>query len=486
MSRLLNWPSTQSDQSYCTGTLDVVRCAQLTKLAVIGCGYVGAVSAACFAELGHDVECVDIDSARIAALQAGRSPIFEPGLEALLKKGVESGRLTFRDSYPKVFSAAIVFVAVNTPGSHEGAADLRAVRDAVSSVAARILPGTVLVNKSTVPIGTGDLVGGMARRSGACDVSVVSNPEFLREGSAVHDFLHPDRVVLGSSDAAALERVAALYVGLGAPIQRVDIRTAEMIKYASNAFLATKISFINEIASICEALGADVTEVARGMGLDARIGGQFLRAGLGWGGSCFPKDVRALAHMAAVHGTHPQLLRSVIEINSDQKLRAVQKIRHAVGELEGARLLVLGAAFKADTDDIRNSPAIELANLLRLEGASVSIFDPVVTPDAITANAPQVRVACSIAAGAERADAMVVATDWPEIVSMDLDGLGPTMARRILIDTRNCIEPERARAAGFDYTCIGRPQHDASTNEVDRNNGEYSLSGPVGATWQRR
>ena len=432
----------------------------MARLGVIGCGYVGAVSAACFAELGHEVECVDTDASRVAALRQGRSPIFEPGLEALLRKGVERGLLTFLDSYPEQFRAEIVFIAVNTPGSQEGAADLRAVRDAVSSVASRLVPGSIIVNKSTVPIGTGDLVAGMARRSGACDVSVVSNPEFLREGSAVTDFMKPDRVVLGSADPCALERVAALYAGLGAPIQRVDIRTAEMIKYASNAFLATKISFINEIAAICESLGADVTEVARGMGMDSRIGGQFLRAGLGWGGSCFPKDVRALAHMAAVHGTHPQLLRSVIEINSDQRLRIVQKVRMALGELEGARVLVLGAAFKADTDDIRNSPAIELANLLRLEGAAVSIFDPIVGHDAIAAAAPHVSIVESIAEGADGADALIVATDWPEIVGMDLKQLGATMSRRILVDTRNCIDADAARKAGFGYRTIGRPRQE--------------------------
>lgn len=458
----------------------------MTRLAVIGCGYVGAVSAACFAELGHHVECVDTDSARVAALRQGHSPIFEPGLEDLLRRGVERGRLTFRDSYPERIGAQIVFIAVNTPGSNEGAADLRAVRDAVASVASRLGPGSIIVNKSTVPIGTGDLVAGMAERSGAYHISVVSNPEFLREGSAVSDFLKPDRVVLGSADASALERVAALYAGLGAPIQRVDIRTAEMIKYASNAFLATKISFINEIAAICEALGADVTEVAHGMGLDSRIGAQFLRAGLGWGGSCFPKDVRALAHMAAVHGTHPQLLRSVIEINSDQRLRVVQKIRAAVGELEGSRILVLGAAFKSDTDDIRNSPAIELANLLRLEGASVAMFDPVVTPAAAHAAAPHIDVVESIAEGATGADALVVATDWPEIVGMNLHVVGDLMARRVLVDTRNCIDAERVRDAGFDYRCIGRPRLESGPLEAAEASDGLSATVPGRDPWPVR
>jgi UDPglucose 6-dehydrogenase len=430
----------------------------LTHLAVIGCGYVGAVSAACFADLGHQVDCIDIDAARVALLREGRSPIHEPGLESLLARGSAAGRLRFFDAYPESIRAEIVFIAVNTPGSAEGAADLRAVRDAVSSVAARLSPGAIVVNKSTVPIGTGELVEGMARRTGPEAVSVVSNPEFLREGSAIHDFMHPDRVVLGSNDPCALDRVAALYQPLGAPIQRVDIRTAEMIKYASNAFLATKISFVNEIAAICEALGADVTEVARGMGLDSRIGPQFLKAGLGWGGSCFPKDVRALAHMAAVHGTHPQLLRSVIEINSDQRLRTVQKVRRALGDLEGRRLCILGASFKADTDDIRNSPAIELANLLQLEGAEVTIFDPVVPAARILAQAPHVVVAPTLLDAASGADGVIVATEWPEFVSADLCQLATVMRGRALIDARNVMDGDAVRAAGLEYYCLGRPR----------------------------
>jgi UDPglucose 6-dehydrogenase len=429
----------------------------LTRLAIIGCGYVGGVSAACFAELGHTVDCIDIDSARIEVFRQGRSPVFEPGLDDLIASGLKSGRLRFRDSYPAKMDAEIVFIAVNTPGSQEGAADLRAVRDAISSVATRLRPNGIIVNKSTVPIGTGDLVEGIARRSAKTRVSVVSNPEFLREGSAVSDFMRPDRIVLGANDPEAIERVAALYEPLGAPIQRVDIRTAEMIKYASNAFLATKISFINEIAAICESLGADVNQVAFGMGMDARIGSQFLAAGLGWGGSCFPKDVRALAHMAAVHGTHPQLLRSVIEINSDQRLRTVQKIRSAVGSFEGRRILILGAAFKANTDDVRNSPALELANLLYHEGAEAVVYDPVVSAEIIAAQAPFVVVASSVAEGGRGADAVVLATDWDDFLTMDYGRLGAVMRSRIVIDARNRLDPLALRALGFAYYCIGRP-----------------------------
>ena len=434
----------------------------MARIAVIGCGYVGAVSAACFAELGHEVDCIDYDVSRIALLRAGKSPIHEPGLESLIAHHVDKGRLHFSTEYPERFAAKIVFIAVNTPESQEGAADIRAVRDAVAMVAPRLAPGSIIVNKSTVPIGTGDLVAGMARRAGGGPISVVSNPEFLREGSAIDDFMAPDRIVLGSDDLEAISRVAELYEPLDAPILRVDIRTAEMVKYASNAFLATKISFINEIASICEALGADVEEVARGMGLDDRIGPKFLKAGLGWGGSCFPKDVKALAHMASLHGTHPQLLRSVMDINTGQRLRTVQKVRGALGGLEGKRVAILGASFKADTDDIRNSPAIDLANLLILEGATVAIFDPVVPGARIETAAPGVEAAGSAMAAASGSDALVLATDWPEFKELDLRDLRQSMRHDVLVDARNFYPATRARAAGFEYHCIGRPSEEGA------------------------
>jgi UDPglucose 6-dehydrogenase len=429
----------------------------MTRIAMIGCGYVGAVSAACFAELGHEVDCVDTDPVRVATLRSGRSPIHEPGLEALIRRGLESGRLRFFDTYPPAFEAGIVFIAVNTPESQEGAADIRAVRDAVSMVAPRLAPGSVIVNKSTVPIGTGEIVAGMAKRGAPGPIGVVSNPEFLREGSAISDFMHPDRIVLGSEDAAAVERVAALYETLDAPILRTGIRTAEMIKYASNAFLATKISFINEMAAICDALGADVEEVARGMGMDSRIGRQFLSAGLGWGGSCFPKDVRALAHMAAVHGTHPQLLRSVMEINAGQRHRALARVREGLGGLDRKRVAVLGAAFKANTDDTRCSPALELASLLCLEGASVVIYDPVVPPERIRSLVPDAEAAATLPDAARDVDAMVIATEWPEFGSMDLRALAKVVRGRLMVDARNVVDAEAARAAGFEFSCIGRP-----------------------------
>ena len=424
---------------------------------MVGCGHVGLVSAACFAELGHTVDCIDIDAARIAALREGRAPIHEPDLERLLRRGLAAGRLRFHDAYPDPLEAEIVFVAVNTPAAQDGAADLRAVRDAISSLAPRLRPGAIIVNKSTVPIGTGELVEGMATRSGAREISVVSNPEFLQEGSAVLNFMHPARVVLGSTDPAAALRVAKLYEPLGAEVQLTDVRTAEMIKYASNAFLATKISFINEIAAICEALGADVDEVASGMGSDPRIGPAFLRAGLGWGGSCFPKDVQSLAHMAAAQGTHPQLLRSVMDINGDQRRRVAQKVRASLGGLDGRRVLVLGAAFKPHTDDIRHSPALELAELLTLEGTAVAVYDPVVPAEKIDGAFPGLEVYDDVYAAAKGAQAAVLGTEWPEFRALDLERFGRALSRRLLIDARNFLDPEEARRAGFEYRCVGRP-----------------------------
>jgi UDPglucose 6-dehydrogenase len=429
----------------------------VAELAVIGCGHVGLVVGACFAELGHRVECIDIDVPRVQALQRGVTPLHEPGLDELVASGLASGRLRFRAGFPDLLEASIVFVAVNTPSSTEGAANLRAVRDAIAALAPCIRPGTVIVNKSTVPIGTGDIVEYIAQRGGAERVAVLSNPEFLQEGTAVRNFMEPDRVVLGSADAAAIERVAALYEPLGAPIIRTDIRTAEMIKYASNAFLATKISFINEIAAICEAVDADVTEVARGMGADPRIGADFLRAGLGWGGSCFPKDVQSLAHIAAAQGTHPQLLRSVLDINSDQRRRTLQKVRQALGGLDGRRVLVLGAAFKPNTDDTRHSPALELADLLQLEGAEVTVVDPQVPAARVHADYPWLNVAPSLLDGAAGAHALVLATEWAEFRELPYYALRAAMARPLIVDARNVLDGDAACAAGFEYRCIGRP-----------------------------
>jgi UDPglucose 6-dehydrogenase len=352
----------------------------MRKICVIGVGYVGLVTGTCFADLGHQVACVDVDKAKIEKLRSGVMPIYEPGLEEIVRRNAQAGRLRFTDLYGEgLEDAEFVFIAVGTPQGSGGEADLKYVRAAARSIAQAMDHSLIIINKSTVPIGTGDWVADIVRRHQPQPVafSVVSNPEFLREGSAINDFMYPDRIVLGSLDPEAAAQVAQLYLSLRAPIMITDLRTAEMIKYASNAFLAARISFINEIASICEALGADVKEVAVGMGYDKRIGPYFLDAGIGYGGSCFPKDVQALAHMAAVHGCHPQLLRSVMDINRDQRRQVIHKLRELLGRLDEKVIGILGLAFKPNTDDMREAPSVELIHLMQSEGARIRAYDPV-------------------------------------------------------------------------------------------------------------
>ncbi|MEA3459841.1 MAG: UDP-glucose/GDP-mannose dehydrogenase family protein, partial [Chloroflexota bacterium] len=340
----------------------------------------------------------------------------------------------------------------------EGEADLSYVEAAAKGIAKSMTGPLIIVNKSTVPIGTGDLVADVVRSSMFDDdmeFAVVSNPEFLREGSAVHDFLSPDRVVLGSTDQAAAEKVAELYRPLGCPILITDLRTAEMIKYASNAFLATRISLINEIASICEALGADVKEVARGMGMDKRIGPTYLEAGVGWGGSCFPKDVKALRYMASVHGCHPQLLKAVMEINHDQRIRVVQKLREILGTLQGKAIGILGLSFKPNTDDMREAPSIEIIHLLQNERAQVRAYDP-----AAMENAKKVLTSVTYCATpyevAEGSDALIVVTEWNEFKQLDMARIKASMRQPVLLDGRNIYDPERMKGLGFVYRGVGR------------------------------
>ena len=430
----------------------------MKSLCVIGAGYVGLVTGTCFADLGNRVICLDIDEERIAKLKNGVMPIYEPGLEELVRRNAGRGRLSFTSSYREgLAEAEFVFIAVDTPSGLEGEADLRSVRAAARSIAEVMDHPMIIVNKSTVPIGTGDWVAEIINRHrhNGVDFWVVSNPEFLREGSAVSDFLNPDRIVLGSLNREAAEKVAQLYLPLRAPIIVTDLRTAEMIKYASNAFLASRISFINEIAAICERLGADVKEVAAGMGYDKRIGPSFLDAGLGFGGSCFPKDVRALAHMAAVHGCHPQLLRAVLEINADQRRSVVQKLRDLLGKLDEQTIGVLGLAFKPNTDDMREAPAVELIHLLQHEGARIKAYDPVAMENArrILSDVTLCQDAYEVA---EDADALVIATEWNEFKHLDLPRIRKALRRPIVVDGRNIYEPERMAALGFTYRGVGR------------------------------
>jgi len=430
----------------------------MRNIAVIGVGYVGLVTGVCFADLGNRVVCVDINEAKIEGLKQGIMPIYEPGLEELVARNVRAGRLSFTVSYAEALKdAEFVFIAVGTPEGVDGEADLRYVRMAARSIAEHMDHPLIIVNKSTVPVGTGDWVADIVRDSRNDDIefAVVSNPEFLREGSAIHDFMYPDRVVLGSLRREAAERVAQLYLPLRTTIMITDLRTAEMIKYASNAFLATRISFINEIATICEALGADVKEVALGMGYDRRIGHAFLDAGVGFGGSCFPKDVKALAYMAEIKGRHPQLLHAVMEINADQRRAVVRKLEQALGQLRGRTIGLLGLAFKPNTDDMRESPAAHIARMLLTAGARVRGYDPVAMPVAARV-LPEVELADDPYALADGADALVLVTEWNEFKNLDFERMRSLMRQPVLVDGRGMYDPQRMQEAGFRYLGIGR------------------------------
>ncbi|HLZ09206.1 MAG TPA: UDP-glucose/GDP-mannose dehydrogenase family protein [Chloroflexota bacterium] len=424
-----------------------------------GAGYVGLTTGACFADLGNTVVCLDKNADRIENLKRGIMPIFEPGLEEMVVRNYEAGRLRFTASYDDALEKSdFAFIAVDTPSDLDGGADLDRLREAATSIAQAMRRPLVIVNKSTVPVGAGDLVATIVETNRVGDVPfwVVSNPEFLREGSAIRDCLNPDRIILGASEEAAAGRVAELYRSLHAPILVTDLRTAEMIKYAANSFLATKISFINEIAAICERLGADVTEVARGMGLDARIGAAYLDAGLGWGGSCFPKDVRALEYMGATNGCHPQLLRAVMDINRDARRRLVQKIREAVGgSLTGQKVGVLGLSFKPNTDDMRDAPALTVIHQLQNEGAVVAAYDPVATRNAERL-LPNVQLVSTPYDVARDADAIAILTEWNEFRQLDLSRLRDAMRQPIIVDGRNIYDPKRLADLGFYYVSVGR------------------------------
>jgi UDPglucose 6-dehydrogenase len=432
----------------------------MAKICVIGTGYVGLVTGTCFADIGHTVTCLDIDQNRIDQLHQGIMPIYEPGLEQIVEQNVNAGRLSFTIDYSEALQGVeFAFIAVGTPSDDDGDADMRYVKQAVLSIAEHLDHPITIVNKSTVPVGTGDWVSEIIQDMNGANTfpfSVVSNPEFLREGSAVNDFMNPDRVVLGSTDRSAAEKVATLYEALRSPIMITDLRTAEMIKYASNAFLATRISFINEIANICESLGADVKEVARGMGMDQRIGPDFLDAGLGWGGSCFPKDVKALAHMAATHGAHPQLLQAVMNINHNQRLRAVEKLDKALGGLAGKTIGVLGLSFKPNTDDTRYSPALDIIRMLIAAGATVQGFDP----QAMTvskAEIPDLQLCTNPYDVAKGADALLLATEWNEFKSLDFAKIKANMRGDVILDGRNIWYRKNLHALGFTYLGMGIP-----------------------------
>jgi len=436
----------------------------MKRIAVIGVGYVGLVTGTCLADLGNHVICVDINEEKIEGLKQGKVPIYELGLEELVTRNCQAGRLRFTTSYREgLADAEFVFIAVGTPQGVDGEADLRYVRMAARSIAEVMDHPMIVVNKSTVPVGTGDWVADIVHDEMNNDAafSVVSNPEFLREGSAISDFMRPDRVVLGSLNREAAEKVAQLYLPLRTTIMITDLRTAEMIKYASNAFLATRISFINEIANVCEALGADVSEVALGMGYDKRIGHAFLDAGLGYGGSCFPKDVKALAYMAESTGRHPQLLHAVMDINTDQRREVVRKLDEALDGLRGKTVGLLGLAFKPNTDDMRSAPSVYVARMLLDAGARVRGYDPAAM-DAAKSILPQMEFAENAYELARGCDAIVVATEWNEFKHLDLKRVRALMnsTRPVVIDGRNIYDAKMMRDAGFYYRGVGRGYED--------------------------
>ncbi len=436
-------------------------------ICVVGTGYVGLVTGACLADFGINVTCVDNDHSKIDKLLDGEIPIYEPGLEALVAKNAKAGRLHFTTELgPAIQGALAIFIAVGTPPREDGSADLSYVIQVAESIAENLTGYKVVVTKSTVPIGTGQLIEDTIRKrtNGSHPFSVVSNPEFLREGSAIEDFMRPDRVVIGARDAQAVAIMKDIYSPLyliETPFVITNVESSELIKYASNAFLATKITFINEVAELCERLGADVHHVAKGMGLDRRIGPKFLHPGPGYGGSCFPKDTQALAEIAREAERPFDIVETVIEVNERIKLRSIDKVRAALeGEVAGKTVAVLGLSFKPETDDMRESAALPLVRTLCTEGATVRVFDPVAMDNA-RQMLPDGVVYCSDAYdAAQDASVLVLLTEWNQFRSLDLDRIKKTMARPVVVDVRNVYEPEKMRERGFAYESMGRAAED--------------------------
>jgi UDPglucose 6-dehydrogenase len=423
----------------------------VSKIGLFGAGYVGLVTGAGFAALGHEVTIREVLEERVDDLRAGRLPIYEPGLEELFEQNRE--RLTFTTvAEDAVEGADAIFICVGTPATYSGDADLSAVWTVLDDLKG-IASDTVLVMKSTVPVGTGERVRAALDSRGLNDISYVSNPEFLAEGTAIDDFMNPDRIVIGSDDEAAADVVEELHADLDAPVVRMDIASAEMVKLAANAFLATRISFINEIANVCELVGADVEEVARGVGLDHRLGPHFLRAGIGFGGSCFPKDVSFLKLLAGNSGYHFQLVNAVIEVNELQKRRVVSKLQKHLGQLAGKRIALLGLAFKPNTDDMREAPSIVLASRLLAEGAEVRGWDPVARPGKLLKG---VTITETLLDAVRDADAAVIVTEWDELRELASPQVRDAMRNPLLIDGRNLLDPKAAQELGFVYEGIGR------------------------------
>jgi len=428
-------------------------------IGVVGVGYVGLTTGACLAHIGHNVVCGDVDAEKIDRLRNGEIPIVEEGLTEIVSEGISTGRLEFVVGATEVAERSdIVFLCVPTPQDDDGSADLSFIEAASAEIGPVLRKGAIVVNKSTVPVGTTIAVDEVIQRS---DIAVVSHPEFLREGTAVNDFLHPDRVVVGADDRSAAEKVAALYESIDTQVIITDAASAETIKYAANGFLAMKISFVNAVAAMCEAVGADVVDVVEGIGSDRRIGREFLRPGPGWGGSCFPKDSHALVHVAASHGYDFSMMRGVIAVNDEQRERMVRKVQHAAStnDLNGMTISVLGLTFKAGTDDLRDSPSLAVINRLRELGATVKAYDPTTTG---TLSQIQqsflsgISVQQSIDEAMSEGDVLVILTEWPEFMSLDLERAKVLLSGSAIVDTRNLLNPQTVRAAGLTYDGVGR------------------------------
>ncbi|MGG3559209.1 UDP-glucose/GDP-mannose dehydrogenase family protein [Peribacillus frigoritolerans] len=431
------------------------------KIAVLGTGYVGLSTGVCLSEIGHNVICIDTDEQKIISLRQGISPIYEPGLENLLIQNAAAGRLRFTTSHREALNGAeIIIIAVGTPQMEDGGADLSYIVQAAKDIAANLVQSSVVVIKSTVPVGTNDFIKSIIEEHCNDNVTfnMVSNPEFLRQGSAVMDTMQADRIIIGSENDEAAKKVQEMYRPLNVPFILTSIRSAEMIKYASNAFLATKISFINEVANLCGVVGADVKDVAKGMGKDKRIGEAFLQPGIGYGGSCFPKDVKALLHTANLNGVHFSLLKETVAINDFQQELLVTKAINRLGDLKGKKVAMLGLAFKPETDDMREAPSIKIARSLTKLGAEVVAYDPVAVDNAKNILGDTIRFASTVREAAVNADAVFIVTEWKEFRLLDLKTLMTTMRRPIVFDGRNCLEEDRIRACKkIEYYPIGRP-----------------------------
>ncbi|MEW6621788.1 MAG: UDP-glucose/GDP-mannose dehydrogenase family protein [Bacillota bacterium] len=428
------------------------------KVAVAGTGYVGLVTGVCLADIGHSVICVDINEAKINMLKRGEIPIYEPGLDELVKKNVGRGRLSFSTDLAEAVKASeVIFIGVGTPPGEDGSADLSQVEAAAVQIGASLNGYKVIVTKSTVPVGTGEMVRRIIKeKSGSEDFAVVSNPEFLREGSAVHDAMYPDRIVIGCSDKKAAELMMDLYKRINTEVLVTDIKSAELIKYASNAFLATKISFINEVANICEKVGADVNQVAKGMGLDTRIGNKFLNAGIGYGGSCFPKDTQALIKMAEEVDYDLKIVKAAEEVNKLQKLKIINKLEDVLGDLKGKTIAILGLAFKPNTDDMREAPSLVIIPELIERGAIIKAYDPVAVDEAKKCLGETINYCKSIDDAVKGAHAIALLTEWEEFKKIDFSCLGELVCNKIMVDGRNIFDREFLEGNGWTYRAIGR------------------------------